>query len=117
MAKEPLLIISQDAPNLINSLKCYWQIENMERTLSFRELPIVISTKLSEEEEESLNLGLSGSSGNSAKQMPPDHGYMYHMQKNYKFALKMEFERNQKKNSEFVDTGSAHTGHQNSADI
>ena len=88
----------------------------MERTLSFRELRIDISPKLSSEEEEKLNM-VGGQNSNAVKQMPPDQGYMYHMQKNYKFSLKNEFERNQKKNSEFVDTGSAHTGHQNSTDV
>ena len=38
-----MLIISEDAPNLINSLKCYWQIDYMNRTLSFRELRIDIA--------------------------------------------------------------------------
>ena len=42
--------------------------------------------------------------------MPVEPDYQYHMQKNYKFALKRDFERNQKKNSQFVDTNSAHTG-------
>lgn len=42
--KQPdMLIISEDAPNLINSLKCYWQIDYMNRTLSFRELRIDIA--------------------------------------------------------------------------
>ena len=47
---EPKLITSEDAPNLINSLKCYWQIDNMNRTLSFRELRIDIAQKLPQEE-------------------------------------------------------------------
>ena len=50
--QDTLLIISQDAPNLINSLKCYWQIENMDRTLSFRELRIDIAARLGDEDVE-----------------------------------------------------------------
>lgn len=38
--------ICEDAKSLINSLKCYWQIDNMDRTLSFRELHISIKEDL-----------------------------------------------------------------------
>ena len=65
---EPKVIISEDAPNLINSLKCYWQIDNMNRTLSFRELRIDILAKLPEDEEiDQNNMGLLGAKTNPAK--------------------------------------------------
>ncbi len=43
--------ICEDAKSLINSLKCYWQIDNMDRTLSFKELHISISEDLTNAEE------------------------------------------------------------------
>ena len=90
----PKLIPSEDAPNLINSLKCYWQIDNMNRTLSFRELRIDIAQELPQEEAEAnSNLGLLGAKSNPARNMQAEKDYDYHMQKGYKFALKGSFER------------------------
>ena len=66
----------------------------MNRTLSFRELRIDILAKLPEDEEiDQNNMGLLGAKTNPAKQMAADDGYVYHMQKNYKFALQTKFER------------------------
>ena len=53
---------------------------------------------------------LIGTSSAGHRKMPTDNGFSYHQQKNYKFQLKNDFERNHKRNSEFVDTSSAHTG-------
>ena len=39
---EARAFICDDAKSLINSLKCYWQIDYMNRTLSYRELRIHI---------------------------------------------------------------------------
>ena len=62
-------------------------------------------------------MGLLGAKTNPAKQMAADDGYVYHMQKNYKFALQNKFERDQKKNSTFFDTKSMFTGLQNETDV
>ena len=67
-----LVIISQDTPNLLNSLKCYWQIENMERTLSFRELRIDIKNEMDADDAE-MTQGLKPE---PVKQMAPDPGYV-----------------------------------------
>ena len=87
----------------------------MNRTLSFRELRLDISSKPPEDEDEQH---ANANKGASVREMPPDPGYDYHMQKNYKFALTSAFVRDKKKTSEFVDTSSAHTGYQmNSTDV
>ena len=62
----------------------------MNRTLSFRELRIDIAAKLPDAEEEANNnLGLLASKSNPARNIPCEDLYMYHMQKNYKFATKI----------------------------
>lgn len=66
----------------------------MNRTFSFRELRIDIKETLPEEEEETHSNLLMGMKKNSRTRIPADTGYMYHRQKNYKFALKLDFERN-----------------------
>ena len=60
---------------------------------------------------------LIGTTTNAQRKLPTENGFSYHQQKNYKFQLKNDFERNQKRNSEFVDTSSAHTGFQNTTDV
>ena len=116
---QEMQIISQDTPNLINSLKCYWQIDHMKRFLSYRELRIDIADELPREEEENNNnLGLSSQKNTNSRHMPIQDGYKFHMQNNYKFALKKEFEQHPKKKSQYVDTNSAHNEDlQNATDI
>lgn len=111
------VIISEDASNLIQSLKCYWQIDNMNRTYTFRELRIDILEQLPEEDEDMHNFQNLTAKSNPARNMPVEDDYMYHVQKNYKFSLKRDFQRDLKKQSKFVDTSSAHTGLQNSTDV
>lgn len=49
---EPRAFICEDAKSLINSLKCYWQIDYMNRTLSFRELRIHIRDSPPKDQED-----------------------------------------------------------------
>lgn len=53
---------------------------------------------------------LIGTNSSVQAKPPGETNFSYHQQKNYKFQLKNDFERNHKRNSEFVDTSSAHTG-------
>ena len=86
------LIISEDAVNLIESLKCYWQIDNMNRTYTFRELRIELIEHLPQaEEEESKSLGLVATKHNPAHNLPVEKNYVWHLQKDYKFALRRDF--------------------------
>ena len=49
--------------------------------------------------------------------IPVDKDYCYHAQKNYKFQLHKNFDRNQKKNSQFVDNTSSHKNQSDFTDV
>ena len=73
----PRPFVCEDAKSLINSLKCYWQIDYMNRTLSYRELRIHISNSPPKDAEDIQQM-LIGTNNSGSTKPPSEPNFSYH---------------------------------------